>query len=332
MICYLFLFLLPLVICLPLQQQQQQQQQQPTELSTTNQMILYDDIQGYYENILDEIISTQSEDLLVRLSNAKNDMDQLTSLLQPQANALLSSSSSSSSFSSSSSNTLNPICLQRMPSMIAHQLHDIHSEMMSSVEPSLQSVFSRHFDFSKKELNNMTPEEFYSQLKALHQDLSYQLLSLFKHQPLEKELTQALIQCEQQQQVNNQLHDEKKKNLPDVWSFLRGWLNNGFSTTLASEKKQRKVKMMAELNNKMIKKDQLVIVVNGNNYHHYESSPYQDQNEQDDDDDSFITSGPTLLQSYMNLIYDSLTLEFDARLLDLYNTLRSDVFDEDSVM
>ncbi|KAI9299538.1 hypothetical protein BJ944DRAFT_274150 [Cunninghamella echinulata] len=318
MICYLFLFLLPLVICLPLQQQQQ-----PTELSTTNQMILYDDIQGYYENILDEIISTQSEDLLVRLSNAKNDMDQLTSLLQPQANALLSSSSFSSS------NTLNPTCLQRMPSMIAHQLHDIHSEMMSSVEPSLQSVFSRHFDFSKKELNDMTPEEFYTQLKALHQELSHQLLSLFKHQPLEKELTQALIQCEQQQTIN-QLHDEKKKAMPDVWSFLRGWLNNGFSTTPASEKKQRKVKMMAELNNKMIKKDQLVIVVNGNNYHHYEPSPYQDQDEQDDD--SFITSGPTLLQSYLNLIYDSLTLEFDARLLDLYNTLRSDVFDEDSVM
>lgn len=92
----LLLLMIPFALCAPLRQWSFDKKNNGrlhtddnmVSLSTMNLMI-HDDVQGHYENILDEVISTHSEDVLIQMAHSMNDQQSLEHLLQPQAIALL---------------------------------------------------------------------------------------------------------------------------------------------------------------------------------------------------------------------------------------------------
>ncbi|KAI8332855.1 hypothetical protein BC941DRAFT_473892 [Chlamydoabsidia padenii] len=233
------LFMIPIVICAPIQQWTINNNQQPDQTSMMNLMI-HDDIQTHYETMVDEIISTHSEDILFQLANSMNDRQSLEQLLQPQAIALLGY-------------PVQETCLKRMPSMIAKHLHDLHTKVLDTIEP---------VTFPQEQETDLI-----QQLSLLNIAMDQKVMEIVQDEDWEHKLTLDLSACEQA------IHPPVRS----LWLLLKDFWK--------------------------------------------ESAGVSDQ--------TVETNGePTLLQSYLESVADNLHTEFKLRLVDLYRTLRTDVYDE----
>ncbi|KAI9496013.1 hypothetical protein BDB00DRAFT_811393 [Zychaea mexicana] len=74
------------VIAAPLKFQQQQQQQQQDDWPLSNAVMIRDTIEGFYETVVDDVLSAHTEDLLVMLTHSPR--TKKSKLLQSQATTL----------------------------------------------------------------------------------------------------------------------------------------------------------------------------------------------------------------------------------------------------
>lgn len=227
-------------------------------------VMIHDDIQSHYENMVDEVVSTHSEDILFRLARAMTDEDSLDALLQPQATVLLDHPVQGKSFSSLQIDLiLIPhrfigTCLNRMPSMIAKQLHDLHAKALATIEPTLDS-----FPFNQD-------TDMMQHLSQLNVIMDQKMMTVLEHHPLEHNVALALSACERQ------LAPPPRRSL---WLLLKP-----FWKASASQ--------MTQTSNSVPE--------------------------------------TTFLQSHLEAVAESLHLEFKLRLVDLYRTVQTDKYDDET--
>ncbi|CAO3596195.1 unnamed protein product [Absidia cylindrospora] len=311
------LLMVPMALCAPIQQWSVKNKYDDAKISiSTINLMIHDDIQGYYENILDEVISTHNEDVLVQLAHSMNDQHSLERLLQPQAIAILH-------------HPVQETCLTRMPGLIAQHLHHLHTKLLDRIEPTIDTLLKSHSlllteqqehdDLPARHQQDMDMME---KLTLLNKAVDQHVMQIFNQARLEHKLALDLSACEIQQ---NQLASSTPASshpvpLPQnrsLWLLLK----NLWKKAAEAASSRRPGRMMAELGdhdcNKNIVLDNLVTVVDGE---------YQERER-----DSLFIPGPSLLQTHLNTIAGSLHSEFKTRLADLHTMLRSDVFDEEIV-
>ncbi|KAI8088999.1 uncharacterized protein BX664DRAFT_314246 [Halteromyces radiatus] len=221
---------LPFVLCAPIQQWAVDTKQHVNQVS----LMLHDDIQAYYENIADEVISTHSEDVLVQLAQAMNDQTTLETFLQPQAIALLH-------------HPVQETCLMRMPGMIAQQLHRLHTKVLDAMEPTLDKL-----------LQEYPIQDDMMQLTLLNAAMGEHVTQLFDRLQLEHKVALDLSACEIQQ---NQQQQKPRPPPSSFWLLLKSvWKK----ATLTSSPPAGR--MMAELDNNPM--DQHITVVEDHHHHH----------------------------------------------------------------
>ncbi|CAO3598653.1 unnamed protein product [Absidia cylindrospora] len=287
----LFLLLVPVVLSAPIQQwsvtnnnnnlnnlnnlnnQQGFLKDDHQVTTSTLNLVVHDDIQTYYENIVDEIISTRSEDVLMKLAHSMNNDESLESLLQPQAVTLLD-------------HPVQGACLARMPGMIAQQLHRLHTKVLDAIEPTVDTLLQT-YPLAITELDDgQQLQQMQQQLVLLNNAMDQHVMQILKQAHLEHKVALQLAVCE------NQLDSTPPRR--SLWLLLKNiWLNAAKSSSNEKEQQQ-------------------------------DVSPYNH--------DSLFVSSPSLLSSLLDTFADNLHLEFKGRLVDLYTTLRSDVFDEEIVI
>ncbi|ORZ18036.1 hypothetical protein BCR42DRAFT_490690 [Absidia repens] len=286
----LFLLLVPVVLSAPIQQwsvttnlnnpnnQQDFLKDDHQVTSSTLNLVIHDDIQTYYENIVDEIISTRSEDVLMKLAHSMSNDESLESLLQPQAITLLD-------------HPVQGTCLARMPGMIAQQLHRLHTKVLDAIEPAVDSLLKTYpLTITELDDGQPQPQQMQQNLVLLNNAMDQHVMQVLKQAHLEHKVALQLAVCE------NQLDATPPRR--SLWLLLKNiWLNAAKTAKSSSNEKEQQ-----------------------------DASPYNH------DHDSLFVSSPSLLSSLLDTFADNLHLEFEGRLVDLYATLRSDVFDEEAVI
>ncbi|KAI8341021.1 hypothetical protein BC941DRAFT_449507 [Chlamydoabsidia padenii] len=238
--------------------------------------MVHDDIQGYYENIIDEVLSIHSEDVLVQMAHSMNDQQSLEHLLQPQAIALLH-------------HPVQETCLSRMPGMIAHHLHRLHTTLLDTIEPTLYTLIQTQ----PIEITNQ--QDTLHHLAQLNNAMDQQVMRVLNQERLEHKVAMDLSVCDIQQ---NQVLATTFTHRRSLWSVLKNLWKQAASS-------RRPGRMIAE-DARVTDLDHLNAVIQ---------------------DDTLFA--PSLLQSYLDTVMSSLHMEFNDRLIDLYTVLKTDIFDDE---
>ncbi|KAI8089740.1 uncharacterized protein BX664DRAFT_386177 [Halteromyces radiatus] len=152
------------------------------------QVMINEDIQAHYENILDEVISTHNEDFLLTMTHSMT-KDKLVSYYRPQINLLLNDD-----------DYIDDKCLYRLPHLLGKQLFDIHADTFAMVAPMVQNYMKMHWptpeDLDEEEMTAIEIEDHLVQLNS-------HLMTRVNHimmdpKVISSHLAQQLHACQQQ--------------------------------------------------------------------------------------------------------------------------------------
>ncbi|CAO3587200.1 unnamed protein product [Absidia cylindrospora] len=161
----------------------------------TKDVMIRDDIQTHYENLLDEVISTHSEDFLLKMTYSMTS-EKIESFYRPQANILLKTNSNPQP-------EIHSKCLYRMPHWIGKYLHDTHSTTYNNVAPMVQVYMEDHWP-STRHQQEMTPSDIKEFLVQLNQNLVSRIeQSMMDPVVLLTDLSLKLQSCQQQYDAKN---------------------------------------------------------------------------------------------------------------------------------
>jgi hypothetical protein len=186
-------------------------------------------------------------------------------------------------------------CLSRMPGMIAQQLHLLHAKVLDAIEPTLDTLLQTYpMMITELDDGQQIPQDM--------DMMQYQLIQL--NAAMDQHVMQILNQAHLEHKVALQLavcENQHASSPPrrSLWLLLKNiWLNAA----------QAAKSMDCDTDNKNV------------------------NDEENQDATALFVPAPSLLGSHMDAVADNLHLEFEARLMDLYTTLRSDIFDEEIVV
>ncbi|ORZ17323.1 hypothetical protein BCR42DRAFT_414390 [Absidia repens] len=124
--------------------------------SLTKDVMIMEDIQTHYENLVDEVISSHSEDFLLSMTWSMS-KDKLNTVYRPQMSMLLANQPA-----------IHDKCLHRMPHWIGKYLHDLHSKMYGRIAPMIQDYMVSHWPSSRWYPADMTTSDIAEFLESLN--------------------------------------------------------------------------------------------------------------------------------------------------------------------
>ncbi|KAI8339449.1 hypothetical protein BC941DRAFT_500957 [Chlamydoabsidia padenii] len=155
---YLFLLVLSLsimsVLAYPVSRFLIEVQEPTVGMPLSKAMVITEDMQTYYENLLDQIISSHSEEFLLSMANSMT-RENMDTIYRPQATMLLGKS-----------DPVHDVCLYRMPQWIGKYVHDTHAKTYEMVSPVIQSYMDHHWHQQE-----MTPNDIKEFLVSLNRHL-----------------------------------------------------------------------------------------------------------------------------------------------------------------
>ncbi|ORZ17352.1 hypothetical protein BCR42DRAFT_491236 [Absidia repens] len=156
----------------------------------TKDVMIKDDIQTHYENLLDEVISTHNEDFLLKMTYSMTG-EKMESFYRPQANMLLKTKGNPQP-------EIHSKCLYRMPHWVGKYLHDTHSMTYNNVAPMVQNYMEDHWP-STRHQQEMTLSDIKTFLIQLNQHLESRIeQSMMDPTALLTDLSLKLQLCQQQ--------------------------------------------------------------------------------------------------------------------------------------
>ncbi|KAI9251414.1 hypothetical protein BDA99DRAFT_608106 [Phascolomyces articulosus] len=168
-----------------------QQQQEQDDWPLSNAVMMRDTIEGFYETVVDDVLSAHTEDLLVMLTHSPR--NKKLKLLQSQATTLRGS-------------PLQDGCLVKMPGYIGNQLHQLNARVFGAIRgivgEALPAVWP---DYDALESTMMTTEspppvpqhQVASALYSLNLAVGHRLTQVFEDFDLLDRLRHDLAACDQ---------------------------------------------------------------------------------------------------------------------------------------
>ncbi|KAG0165076.1 hypothetical protein DFQ28_009262 [Apophysomyces sp. BC1034] len=185
---------------------QQIRLQQPyEEWPLTSDLVVRDTLQGYYENMVDDVIGGYNEQLLVWLVHSMNTV-QLNTIIKTQASLLGLDHASGA-------------CLMKMPGIIAKHVNRISNIVLSTIDPTVD-----HF-LPVLGPRDATTEELETAFTSLNQVVGHHLLQSIDNYDLLMQVTQDMETCEEQYEDEDDDMDSDAASLDlltdsDIWSWL----------------------------------------------------------------------------------------------------------------
>ncbi|CAO3587235.1 unnamed protein product [Absidia cylindrospora] len=156
----------------------------------TKDVMIMEDIQTHYENLVDEVISGHSEDFLLSMTWSMS-KETLNTVYRPQMSMLLANHP-----------TIHDKCLHRVPHWIGKYLHDMHSKAYETVAPKIQDYMISHWPSSRWYPADMTTSDIAEFLESLNHVLLTSSTTTVQMDPIVAltHLGTQLQLCQQQQQ------------------------------------------------------------------------------------------------------------------------------------
>ncbi|KAI7853142.1 hypothetical protein BDC45DRAFT_570301 [Circinella umbellata] len=180
-----------LAIAAPLRLQQQQQQDQD-DWPLSNAVMIRDTIEGFYETVVDDVLSAHTEDLLVMLTHSPR--NKKLKLLQAQATTLRDGSS------------LQDACLAKMPGYIGNQLHQLNARVFGAIRgivgEALPAVWPNYDALEATMMSTEAPppvpqHQVATALYSLNLAVGHRLTQVFEDFDLLDRLRNDLSACDQ---------------------------------------------------------------------------------------------------------------------------------------
>ncbi|KAI8384831.1 uncharacterized protein BYT42DRAFT_603796 [Radiomyces spectabilis] len=214
-----------MVATLPVGARQQTVQSIEDDWPLTSEFAVRDNIQTYYENIVDDVLSTQSEDLLLGLSRSLRDRQQLTKLLGPQAARL--------GFVS-----MHETCMMKMPGFIASRLNELNNRIFTSVDPAVSEWLPVRWpegDHPEVVLGTLRERdewseqnELVSSLQSLKQDIQQSLWQVMDQYALHQQIAKDIQTCQQEREASTS--DSHASHRLSWFTNLGQWFGNRDTT------------------------------------------------------------------------------------------------------
>ncbi|KAI8885640.1 hypothetical protein K501DRAFT_245616 [Backusella circina FSU 941] len=177
--------------------------QQAVIKSSTNEMVLRDTAQYYYETLVDDVMNLHNEDLLSELAIMTRHPHQLTYFLRPQAEEL-------------GLDRLSEICIAQMPGMIAYQVHDLSKEVYGSIYTILNEHWTHSDDYYKNSMKsnpNAVVTALTNSLEVTNTQMMESLINVMDQFDIKARLSTQLMSCQTGLEENVQFAQR-------IWSAL----------------------------------------------------------------------------------------------------------------
>ncbi|KAL0078636.1 hypothetical protein J3Q64DRAFT_1851960 [Phycomyces blakesleeanus] len=175
-----------------------------TEWPMTPEYVIRDDIQAYYENTVDEVLSVRSEDILNWLATTVNSHS-TEQTLRPQAKLM-------------GLDDVHDACLTMMPGFVAKHINQINTRLYAAVEPSVNEFLPQLWpDYAQT--NQMTDldaktihPEIASSLYSLNQAIGSRLMEITTEYNLSEKIVDDMNLCN--------AHSQTETASTDLWMYV----------------------------------------------------------------------------------------------------------------
>ncbi|KAI9022198.1 hypothetical protein CLU79DRAFT_751613 [Phycomyces nitens] len=205
-VAFLCLFLFTLVLSAPVQSPESQNviKAMDNEWPMTPEYVIRDDVQAYYENTVDEVLSVRSEDILNWLATTVNSRA-IEKTLRPQAQLL-------------GLTDVHDSCLTMMPGFVAKHINQINTRLYAAVEPSVNEFlpqlwpdYAQTNQMTKSDAKTIRPE-ISSSLYSLNQAIGSRLMDITTEYNLSEKIVQDMNVCN--------AHSQTEAASTDLWMYV----------------------------------------------------------------------------------------------------------------